>query len=63
MHSSVDIIAKSDHFIVRICEDGTHTDMPFKIRQFADSYACGQRIRLAVQDAAMKLRPNSQDRN
>jgi hypothetical protein len=45
IHSSLNSIAKSNHFIVRFCEERDHHATAFQLEQFAENYACGQRNR------------------
>jgi hypothetical protein len=56
MRTTVDVVVENDRFIVRICEGGKQTDTPFKIEEFARSYACGQQIRVQAEDAKTEAR-------
>jgi hypothetical protein len=61
MPSNVDVIVEGRYYIVRIYENGTYADVPFRLQEYALSYARGQRIRLEQTRLAEADAPSAAD--
>jgi hypothetical protein len=61
MQSAVDVIVEGQYYIVRIYENGAYVDVPFRLQEYALSYARGQRIRLEQTNVGEADAPSAAD--